>query len=215
MRKDTTPQGDWANSHIPKFNYFVGASGGTISKYTPSGWDKAQESSNFFVKLGYGVADGFYTYFQEMNPLNTHTMHLGHGFMTQNEKQDLAMVHASFIPIGKAGTILGNASKTLWNKFAEKLFLSEKFGITSKLFANKITGVQGTLNKPGGLFKIGWSNVSKKGGGMQLRIGVGSKTASPNQAWFHLYVPKTFVPNIYANPSIQVKRSLFNLTLKP
>ena len=28
------------------------------------------------------------------------------------------------------------------------------------------------------------------------------------------YVPKTFVPNNFANPSIQVKRSLYNLQFK-
>lgn len=95
--------------------------------------------------------------------------------------------------------------------FGEKLFLSEKFGITSKRFANSITGVKGTWNNQGGLFKMGWSTQSKYGGGMQLRIGIGSKVGKPNQAWKHIYVPKTFVPNSFANPSIQVKQSLFKL----
>ncbi len=97
--------------------------------------------------------------------------------------------------------------------FAEKAFLSEKFGITSKRFANSITGVKGTWNNQGGLIKMGWSTQSKYGGGMQLRIGIGSKAGNANQAWKHIYVPKTFVPNSFANPSIQVKQSLFNLGL--
>ena len=49
---------------------------------------------------------------------------------------------------------------------------------------------------------MGWSNVAKNGGGMQLRIGIGSKAANPNQALFHMYVPKTFVTNSFANPSM-------------
>jgi len=58
---------------------------------------------------------------------------------------------------------------------------------------------------------MGWSNTSENGGGMQLRIGIGSKTTNPNQALFHMYVPKTFVPNSFANPSMQVKLSLYKL----
>lgn len=102
-----------------------------------------------------------------------------------------------------------SAAKT--GSFGEKLFLSEKFGITSETFANSITGVKGTWNNQGSLLKMGWSTQSKYGGGMQLRIGIGSKVGSPNQAWRHIYVPKTFVPNNFANPSIQVKQSLFKL----
>lgn len=86
---------------------------GTISSYEPSFWDKAQESKNFFVQLGYGTIDGFYTYFQAMNPLDTRVTHLGHGLLTQNEAQDLAFVHGSIIPgasvanaVGKSGRII-------------------------------------------------------------------------------------------------------------
>ena len=60
---------------------------------------------------------------------------------------------------------------------------------------------------------MGWSTQSKYGGGMQLRIGIGSTAGNANQAWKHIYVPKTFVPNSFANPSIQVKQSLFKLGL--
>lgn len=97
--------------------------------------------------------------------------------------------------------------------FGEKLFLSEKFGITSEKFGSSLVKAQGSLNQPGGLFKMGWSNVAKNGGGMQMRIGIGSKVANPNQALFHMYVPKTFVPNSFANPSMQVKLSLYKLGL--
>lgn len=58
-----------------------------------------------------------------------------------------------------------------------------------------------------------WSTQSKYGGGMQLRIGIGSKIGKPNQAWRHIYIPKTFVPNSFSNPSIQVKQSLLKLGL--
>src|SRR5699024_9173866 len=54
--------------------------------------------------------------------------------------------------------------------FSQRLFLNERFGITSKRFANSITGVKGTWNNQGGLFKMGWSTQNKYGGGMQLRI---------------------------------------------
>ena len=42
---------------------------------------------------------------------------------------------------------------------------------------------------------------------------IGSKVGYPNQAWKHLYIPKTFVPNSFANPAIKVKQSLFKLGL--
>jgi hypothetical protein len=114
---------DWGDSHLPKFNHYIGASGGTISNYTPTFWDKAKESNNPFVQFGYGIADGYYTYAQAMNPLDTKVTHLGHGLMTQDEAQDLAMVHGSIIPgAGAAGSAGKSASIFLrniknWSKF--------------------------------------------------------------------------------------------------
>jgi hypothetical protein len=96
---------------------------------------------------------------------------------------------------------------------AEKAFLSEGFGITSEKFGSSLVKAQGSLNQTGSIFKMGWSNVAKNGGGMQMRIGIGSKATNPNQALFHMYVPKTFVPNSFANPSMQVKLSLYKLGL--
>jgi RHS repeat-associated protein len=95
--------------------------------------------------------------------------------------------------------------------FGQRMFLSESFGITSQRFGSSLVNARGALNQPGGLFKAGWSNVASNGGGMQFRIGIGSKLGNPNQALFHAYVPKTFVPNSFANPSMQVKLSLFKL----
>jgi hypothetical protein len=111
--------------------------------------------------------------------------------------------------VGVGRWVMRGAAEKL--TFGQKLFLSENFGITSERFANSITGVKGTWNNQGGLFKMGWSTQSKYGGGMQLRIGIGSKASNPNQAWKHIYIPKTFVPNSFVNPSIQVKKSLFKL----
>ncbi|WP_347066705.1 hypothetical protein [Flavobacterium sp. WV_118_3] len=105
----------------------------------------------------------------------------------------------------------GKVART--GSLGEKLFLSEKFGITSEKFGSSLVKAQGAFNKPGGFFKMGWSNVAKNGGGMQMRIGIGSKAVNPNQALFHMYVPKTFVPNSFANPSMQVKLSLYKLGL--
>lgn len=72
--------------------------------------------------------------------------------------------------LGTAG--LGSLPN-LGSKLGSKLFLSETFGITSTRFAHSVTGATGSLNVTGSLFKIGWSGVSKNGGGMMLRIGLG------------------------------------------
>lgn len=103
----------------------------------------------------------------------------------------------------------GKQAASSGRNFAERLFLSKRFGITSDRFANSATFVTGVWNKPKSLLKIGWSSTGKKGGGMQLRIGIGK--GDGNKAWKHVYIPKTFVPNSFANPSIGVKRSLFRL----
>jgi len=95
-------------------------------------------------------------------------------------------------------TNLGN--KISWG---EKLFLSEKFGITSEKFGNSIAGVRGSWNNNRGIIKIGWSNTSERGGGMLFRIGIGHQKASPNKAMFHLDLPNTFVPNSFSNPSLK------------
>ena len=96
----------------------------------------------------------------------------------------------------------------LGSKLGSKLFLSETFGITSTRFAHSVTGTTGSLNVTGSLFKIGWSGVSRNGGGMMLRIGLGG---TGNTARFHFYVPGSFVPNSFANGSIQVKRVLHKM----
>ncbi|GGZ39328.1 hypothetical protein GCM10007049_35880 [Echinicola pacifica] len=87
----------------------------------------------------------------------------------------------------------------------------------SVLRGSSAANAQGALNQGGGLFKAGWSTGTNSAGqwGYKFRIGIGSSSANPNIARFHMYVPKSFVPNSFANPSIQVKRSLFNLGLKP
>lgn len=111
---------------------------------------------------------------------------------------------------------LGNVfakTESIGSKFGERLFLSGKFGITSSKFGSSLVKAQGALKQLGVLFKMGWSNVTKNGGGMQMRIGIGSQAANPNKALFHIYIPKTFVPNSFANPSMQVKLSLYKLGL--
>ena len=122
---------------------------------------------------------------------------------------------AAGLTILSGGEICSFGLKTnLGNKISwgEKLFLSEKFGITSEKFGNSIAGVRGSWNNNRGIIKIGWSNTSERGGGMLFRIGIGHQKASPNKAMFHLDLPNTFVPNSFSNPSIQVKNSLYKLT---
>ena len=116
-------------------------------------------------------------------------------------------IAATTLTVG-AGTAVSAALKA---QFGERLFLSESFGINSNLFGNSIAGNRGSLNQPGGIFKMGWSNTAKDGGGMVFRIGILSKDGAPNQAVFHLDVAKTFVANAFSNPAIAVKRSLQNL----
>jgi RHS repeat-associated protein len=118
----------------------------------------------------------------------------------------------SSIPIGKYSSVAG---KSLGN-FGENLFLSETFGITSTKFGSSAAYAQGSFNKAGRFFKAGWSTGTNSAGewGFKFRIGIGSKSTNSNIARFHIYVPKSFVPNNFANPSIQVKRSLYNLELR-
>ncbi|MCB9309912.1 MAG: hypothetical protein H6567_07645 [Lewinellaceae bacterium] len=103
------------------------------------------------------------------------------------------------------------------SSFAQKLFLSERFGITSIRFGNSAAYAKGTLNEGGRWFKAGWSTFQNAAGewGYKFRIGLGSSATNPNIAKYHMYLPNSFVSNSFANLSIQVKRSLFNLGLKP
>jgi hypothetical protein len=113
----------------------------------------------------------------------------------------VSMTLASFAyGVGTAGSRF--PSTGIGTTFAQRLFVSQRFGVSSKLFGNSVTGTQGILNSPG-LIKIGWSGTSSAGGGMQMRIGIGMNTINSNIARFHFYVPQTFVPNSYANPIIQ------------
>ena len=121
----------------------------------------------------------------------------------------------TFAPISEFGGGAMSSGKIAYSNFSQtfgkNLFLSNQFGITSEMFGSSVAKSQGFLNKPGRLFKMGWSNVMDNGGGMQFRIGFGHSALNPNQALFHMYVPETFVPNDFANPSIQVKLSLYRL----
>jgi RHS repeat-associated protein len=104
------------------------------------------------------------------------------------------------------GFTLGTAGIGSLPQLGPKLFLSTNFGITSTRFANSVTGVHGTWNITGSFLKIGWSGVTRNGGGMMIRIGIGG---TGNTARFHFYIPKTFVPNSFANGSIKVKKALY------
>jgi hypothetical protein len=99
---------------------------------------------------------------------------------------------------------LGYSASSL--TYGQRLFISSRFGITSTRFGNSVAYAQGSWNVPGSFFKLGWSTTGKFGGGYAFRLGVGS---AGNTARYHLYLPKTFVPNSFANPSIMLKRALF------
>jgi RHS repeat-associated protein len=98
--------------------------------------------------------------------------------------------------------------------FAEKLFENETFGVTSVLFANQATGYRGLLNKPG-LIKMGWSSTDQNGGGMLLRIGIGTAKQNANVAKYHISIPFTLVSDSYKNPILNLKRSIFGAGKRP
>jgi RHS repeat-associated protein len=101
--------------------------------------------------------------------------------------------------------------------FGQRLFISGKFGITSTRFGSSAANAQGAFNQAGSLFKAGWSTGKNSAGqwGYKFRVGFGTSSTNANHARFHINIPGSFVPNSFANPSIQVKRSLFNLGLMP
>jgi len=115
----------------------------------------------------------------------------------------------SLLPILKKGPNFLNKTG-----IGQKLFLSKNFGITSDLFGNSGAGYQGLLNRPKSFFKIGWSSTGENGGGMYFRIGIGTNPYATNKAFLHPGFSETFVPNSFANPSMELKRTLFNMGLK-
>ena len=121
--------------------------------------------------------------------------------------KDAAMSLGAAVPgVGIAAGLyrLGKGAKK-GLKGSQKLFLSEKFGITSERFAHSATGVSGRYNKAGSVLKLGWSNTVHKGGGMIFRMGFGKQG---NKAFLHFNFPGTFVRNDFANSSILLKRAL-------
>ncbi|MCG3167165.1 MAG: hypothetical protein POELPBGB_02949 [Bacteroidia bacterium] len=166
----------------------------------------------FSLNLSYSVADGAFLFPQLFFVSKQYQRHLnGAGVNSSNERFEsfMTVAPASLGVISNSIKGVGAVAKS--GGFAERLFLSENFGITSEKFGSSLVNAPGVWNKSGSLFKIGWSKVARNGGGMQMRIGIGSKIAKPNQSLFHMYIPKTYVPNSFANPSMQVKLSIYKL----
>jgi len=123
-------------------------------------------------------------------------------------------IMTSFIPVNGIGYVgkfvSGSAKTTKGLNFAQRLFLSEHFGITSRMFGSSSAYAKGMLNQGNRFFKMGWSTTQN--GAMQwgykLRIGIGSKG---NIAKYHFYIPRSFVTNEFGNSVIQVKRSIYKL----
>lgn len=89
------------------------------------------------------------------------------------------------------------------------MFLSNRIGISSRLFGNSATGASGILNQSGSFVKIGWSKGQfRQGWGMKIRFGIG---ANGNKAILHGYVPFSFVPNSFANSTIILRRHLYRM----
>jgi RHS repeat-associated protein len=230
-----------SNQFSNTLNSFTGSLPfGTNAKLTPTGngrfdytlWEGMAFYSNFgnmmgsFWLAGYGdlrLTNPSYQYGNTFAERATNLSFWGDMLSGTDDpntiQMDISDNPVSWL-ISGAGVLLAaakglNAARGI--NFGQKLFLSERFGITSMRFNSSATHAQGTLNQGGRLFKAGWSTGTNAAGqwGYKFRIGIGSSSANPNIARFHRYVPGSFVPNSFANPSIQVKRSLFNLGLKP
>ncbi len=116
-----------------------GSNVATISPYNPTLWDRAAESDNFFISVGYSVADSYNMLLQSFNPLDTRVEHLGHGEVTQNEKQALSLDLAFAVAPG-----IGTTAK-VGTTSARVISASKPLSLTA------INGVnQGFLPKAGG-----------------------------------------------------------------
>ncbi len=102
------------------------------------------------------------------------------------------------------------------SRFGSKLFLSNRYGISSRLFGSSAAKAQGGLNVGGGYFKAGWSTGVNRAGewGYKFRIGLGRSTANPNIAKYHLYVPFSWVSNSFANATISLRIALMKMGMK-
>jgi hypothetical protein len=199
----TCPQGDNAREVYKDFALFENKFGSW--RFDDGEWTDLNAKTD---KLDVSKSEGYnpWARYKDLDPNNPR-------YTAFKEAGDLAAAIFSFLPIFSAPNLMfrGAVSKQVSN-FGELLFLSNSFGITSARFGNSAAYAQGTLNKGGGLFKIGWSTCQNAIGqyGYKFRIGFGSIALKSNIARRHLYIPNSFVPNSFANPSIQVKRSFMN-----
>jgi len=95
-----------------------------------------------------------------------------------------------FLPFGKLSS------------YGESLFGSKLFGVGSSLFGHSVIK-QGVLNVAARPLKIGWSSTGNYGGGMYMRIGIGTNKVVPKFADKHFKILGTFVPNAKSNPIIK------------
>ena len=90
---------------------------------------------------------------------------------------------------------------------AERLFTSPRVGVGSRTLGNSFArGTEGSLNVSRRIVKVGWSNTARRGGGMQLRVGVG-RIPNTRHARVPVRIPGTFVPNARANPIMLTMRA--------
>ncbi len=178
-----------------------------VQTSTRAGW------AGFFSRdtvshLTEDVEKGWYPAADGLNPLGDPYYDMGYWSncdSTSNASFGLGQVSQQALFTAATGGSGAGARQFL----GRKLFLHPKFGVASARFGNSASGVQGSLNVPGRLFKIGWSSTGAHGGGWAFRVGVGAKAGS-NAARFHP-IQWPFVNNGFGNGAAATQKSLLNL----
>ncbi|MBT0774216.1 fibronectin type III domain-containing protein [Kineosporia sp. J2-2] len=110
--------------------------------------------------------------------------------------------------LGRSGSEIAKPAVS----WSERAFTNRWIGVDSPALGHKFArGAPGFLNRPGSRLKLGWSAGPNKGGGWEIRIGVGVNPEKPNQALYHGHIPAIHVPNNVANPILSTIRTLRGL----
>ena len=182
-----------------------------VNGFDPYGMDWVDNTSNFFAgagdNLSFGATGRIRQWMGTDDVVDRCSGWYGGG-QAAGTGLGLAMGGA-----GAAGAVKGAAGAVKSGRFAERLFLSGRFGVTSTKFGNSganVTRTHGTWNVPRTPLKVGWSGA-KTQDGQAFRIGIGVSKTKPNQSRFHIQIPGTTVKNAFANGAMEVKRSLSKL----
>jgi len=168
---------------------FGNGAGGFIARSTAMGIVGGTASALGGGKFSNGAMSGAFTHMFNAEGLAEKGLEAGEA-MLRSQASGLEDNTFMLLPFGK-----------LLN-YGESLFGSKLFGVGSSLFGHNVVK-QGVLNVSGKPIKIGWSSTGQYGGGMYMRLGIGTNAVVPKYAGTHFKVPGTFVPNAKSNPIIK------------